>query len=57
MKNWELIQQGTISFEKNGCINDHKFREKVLAKLKLKPGPELSPGVEKDDQLWSTLKR
>eukprot|EP00090_Calanus_glacialis_P040237 TRINITY_DN7013_c0_g1_i6.p1 TRINITY_DN7013_c0_g1~~TRINITY_DN7013_c0_g1_i6.p1 ORF type:complete len:438 (-),score=101.44 TRINITY_DN7013_c0_g1_i6:166-1479(-) len=32
-------------------------REKLLAKLKLKPGPELSPGVEKDDQLWSALKR
>ena len=57
MKNLELIQQGTISFEKNGCINYHKFREKVLAKLKLKPGPELSEGVEKDDELWSTLKR
>jgi len=32
-------------------------REKLLAKLKLKPGPELSPGVETDDQLWGVLKR
>merc|ERR1719233_485767 len=32
-------------------------REKLLAKLKLKPGPELSQGVETDDQLWSILKR
>jgi len=32
-------------------------REKLLAKMKMKPGPELSPGVEKDDQLWSVLKR
>merc|ERR1719431_1066134 len=32
-------------------------REKLLAKLKLKPGPELSQGVETDDQLWSVLKK
>merc|ERR1719206_1293622 len=32
-------------------------REKLLAKLKLKPGPELSQGVETDVQLWSVLKR
>merc|ERR1712179_881520 len=32
-------------------------REKLLAKLKLKPGPELSQGVETDDQLWTVLKR
>ena len=33
------------------------FRKKLLAKMKLKPGPELFPGVEKDDELWSILKR
>merc|ERR1719369_494222 len=32
-------------------------REKLLAKLKLKPGPDLSAGVETDEQLWSLLKR
>merc|ERR1711892_626085 len=32
-------------------------REKLLAKMKLKPGPELFSGVETDDQLWSILKR
>merc|ERR1719244_906975 len=32
-------------------------REKLLAKLKLKPGPELSQGVETDDQLWALLKK
>merc|ERR1719244_125196 len=32
-------------------------REKLLAKLKLKPGPELSQGVETEDQLWSVLKK
>jgi len=32
-------------------------REKLLAKLKLKPGPELFSGVETDDQLWGVLKR
>ena len=35
----------------------YNSREKLLAKLKLKPGPELSQGVETDDQLWSVLKR
>ena len=41
----------------SSMFNIYKFREKLLAKLKLKPGPELSEGVEKDDQLWSALKR
>lgn len=32
-------------------------KDKLLAKLKLKPGPELTEGVEKDDELWSLLKK
>ena len=36
-------------------IND--FREKLKAKLKLDPGPELFPTVETDDQLWADLKK
>ena len=33
------------------------FREKLKAKLKLDPGPELFPTVETDEQLWSHLKK
>merc|ERR1719431_819109 len=32
-------------------------REKLGAKLKLNPGPVMSPGVETDDQLWTIMKR
>jgi len=32
-------------------------KEKLLAKMKIKPGPELFSGVETDDQLWSNLKK
>merc|ERR1719228_3047128 len=32
-------------------------REKLLAKMKSKPGPDLCAGVETDDQLWSLLKK
>ena len=43
--------------EKRGERLMKHFRKKLLAKMKLKPGPELFPGVEKDDELWSILKR
>ena len=33
------------------------YREKLVAKMKLKPGDPLSPGVETEDQLWSILKK
>jgi len=32
-------------------------KEKLLAKMKIKPGAPLSSGVETDDQLWSILKK
>merc|ERR1719150_3577693 len=32
-------------------------KEKLLAKMKLKPGAPLSSGVETNDQLWSILKK
>ena len=32
-------------------------REKVLARMKVKPGPPLSAGVETDDQIWPLLKK
>ena len=38
-------------------INYFSIREKLKAKLKLDPGPELSPTVETDDQLWGHLKK
>ena len=31
--------------------------EKVLARMKVKPGPPLSAGVETDDQIWPLLKK
>ena len=33
------------------------FREKLLAKMKIDPGPKLSENVETDDQLWIHLKK
>ena len=38
-------------------INYFFIREKLKAKLKLDPGPEMSPTVETDDQLWGHLKK
>ena len=32
-------------------------REKLKAKLKLDPGPELSPNVETEEQMWGHLKK
>ena len=33
------------------------FREKLLAKLKVSPGPAMAPSVETDDKLWIFLKK
>lgn len=32
-------------------------KDKLLARMKLKPGPNLTQGVEKDDELWPLLKK
>jgi len=42
------------SCEKFGAFTS---REKVLARMKVKPGPPLSAGVETDDQIWPLLKK